>query len=448
MARTRASKGSAAATAKAKADKTAAAASAPRTYSLAPESESPPRLFIIPKTATPAAQIVTLQNPRYARPARYFVCPEAGFFECTKITTPTSAPRSWLLENATDENGAKKEGLDSQMAQDAELYAVTPIDPIFLLLPGLASIKGARSGAETKAPKKRMFMSSDDHFDALSEPNNHLSEVLRLPGLREKLEARMAAVCDTVDAADEQMFRLNESKLLDEILSKAKRMSNQGLPKSMEEKFVKKALEAPIMGIRSQPLANAGTKPDSTLSSSSTPQPDSADSQSTVSSVETSATSLSEASTAATSISSESTPGTNGSEAVTNAMTASEEIIKLQRLRIAFNFICSCYIAPSLAETLKSMLTADATKSRVDFKPLDEYLAQLAKLRQDAAAARSTDYSRKRAADDEEDERAEKRRKKEEEEKAKKAKQSRGVKELMKVNTTGMKKMSDFFKKK
>ncbi|KAK0707484.1 ribonuclease H2, subunit B, partial [Lasiosphaeris hirsuta] len=432
MAKTRASKGSAAATAKVKVEKSAAAASAPRTYSLAPESEGPPRLFIIPKTATPAAQIVTLQNPRYARPTRYFVCPEAGFFECIKISTPTLAPRSWLLENVKDESGVRREGLDSQMAQDAELYAVTPIDPVFLLLPGLASVKGARSGAETKAPKKRMFMSSDDHLDALSGSNDHLSEVLRLPGLREKLEARMAVVCETVDAADEQMFRLNESKLLDEILSKAKRMSKQGLPKSMEEKFVKKALEAPIMGIRSQPLTN----------------PDSTDSQSTVSYVEASATSLSDASTAATPLSSESAPGAAASEAVTNAMSASEEVIKLQRLRIAFNFICSCYIAPPLADTLKNMLTADATKGRVDFKPLDEYLVQLMKLRQDAAAARSTDYSRKRAADDEEDERAEKRRKKEEEEKAKKAKQSRGVKELMKVNTTGMKKMSDFFKKK
>jgi hypothetical protein len=70
------------------------------------------------------------------------------------------------------------------------------------------------------------------------------------------------------------------------------------------------------------------------------------------------------------------------------------------------------------------------------------------KLRQDAAAVRSlTDYSRKRNIEDE-DERAEKRRKKEEDDKRKKPTESRGVKNLKKVDVKGMKKMSDFFKKK
>ena len=50
--------------------------------------------------------------------------------------------------------------------------------------------------------------------------------------------------------------------------------------------------------------------------------------------------------------------------------------------------------------------------------------------------------------DDEDESRAEKKRKKDEEEKRKKAGESRGVKNLKKVNTAGMKKMSDFFKKK
>lgn len=43
--------------------------------------------------------------------------------------------------------------------------------------------------------------------------------------------------------------------------------------------------------------------------------------------------------------------------------------------------------------------------------------------------------------------RAEKKRKKEEDEKRKKAGESRGVKDLKKVDTTGMKKLSDFFGK-
>ena len=127
-------------------------------------------------------------------------------------------------------------------------------------------------------------------------------------------------------------------------------------------------------------------------------------------------------------------------------MSASEEVVKLQRLKVAFDFICSSYVAPPIAEMLKANLVK--ATDLVDLKPLDEYLARLAKLRQDAAAVRTTDYSRKRAGDEEEDERAEKRRKKEAEEKTKKANQSRGVKNLAKVNTSGMKKMSDFFKKK
>ena len=73
--------------------------------------------------------------------------------------------------------------------------------------------------------------------------------------------------------------------------------------------------------------------------------------------------------------------------------------------------------------------------------PIPDVFRELATLL-DVVSARSAPYA------EEEDERAEKRRKTEAEEKAKKASVSRGVKNLMKVNTTGMKKMSDFFKKK
>jgi hypothetical protein len=168
------------------------------------------------------------------------------------------------------------------------------------------------------------------------------------------------------------------------------------------------------------------------------------ESQESVASTETvGSLATSEVSTAATSVTDG--EGVGGGE-VASAVTAPEEVVRLQRLRVAFNFICSSYIAPAIAEMLKEHL-AKAT-DLVDFKPLDEYLAQLAKLRQEAAAARTTDFSRKRMADEEADERAEKRKKMEAEEKAKKASMSRGVKNLMKVNTSGMKKMSDFFKKK
>jgi hypothetical protein len=68
----------------------------------------------------------------------------------------------------------------------------------------------------------------------------------------------------------------------------------------------------------------------------------------------------------------------------------------------------------------------------------------------DALASRSLgDFSRKRSLVAEDGEtRAEKKRKEDEDEKRKKANQSRGVQALKKVNVSGMKKMSDFFKKK
>lgn len=126
-------------------------------------------------------------------------------------------------------------------------------------------------------------------------------------------------------------------------------------------------------------------------------------------------------------------------------MVAPPEVLSLQKLRISFDFICSSYIPPPLSKLLKEKLPKEET---IDFAPLETYLAKLAKLRQEAAAARVTDYSRKRGRDEEDEERAEKKRKKEEEEKMKKVGVSRGVRELKKVNTSGMKKMSDFFMKK
>lgn len=102
---------------------------------------------------------------------------------------------------------------------------------------------------------------------------------------------------------------------------------------------------------------------------------------------------------------------------------------------------------PSLVTLLQTKL---ASETGVDFAPLDTYMSELSRLKQEAAAARSAgDYGRKRVLDDEEvAERAEKKRRKDEDDKRKKAGESRGVKNLKKVNTTGMKKMSDFFKKK
>ncbi|KAK4229451.1 ribonuclease H2, subunit B [Podospora fimiseda] len=414
MARTRSTKP--AATGKtASTDKTATTTSASSLYTLPDPPTNPPKLFILPKSATPEARIITLQNPRYSKPTRYLVCPSTGFYEFTKVTTPSPSanPRSWLLTPPTLSPESS-----STTIQSPDLFLATPFDPLFLLLPALST------------PGQRMFLSPDDHLDALPNPDRHLSEILTWEPTRKLIEQRMAVICDTVEAGDETMYRLNEQKLLSEITSKAKKMA-EFLSQSMDEKFVRKALEAPVMGIKSAQAPPTEESKEGTPASGTTAT---TDSQSTL--VSSKDSQLSTASTAITTPDSE-------VEIISSAIVASPQVISLQRLRVYFNFICSSYISPSISSTLKTLFS-----SANDFKPLDEYLDQLTKLKQEAAASRSNDFAGKRTRDEEDDEKAEKKRKMEAEEKVKKANQSRGVKKLAKVNTTGMKKMSEFFKKK
>ncbi|PNP85599.1 hypothetical protein FNYG_00655 [Fusarium nygamai] len=416
MARTRSTKAAAADT------ETSEPKSTSSKFSLSSRAENPSKIFILPSKATPEARIVTLPNPRHGRPARYLVCPETGIYEFTKVAIPNTTPRSWLIETSSDSSTDSFRKTGVSMGQD--LFLATSIDPLFLVLPALTETQSKSSGG------KRLFLSSDDYFDKLPQGSSHLSEIVRCDKTRKLIENRMAEVCDTVEAGDENMFRINESKLVNVVLEKAKRMRDGGLAPSMEEKFVKKALEAPIL------IQKRETTDITTRTESQTSNPDSADSQSTAATTETE---VSETSTAATSFTAETT-----TENIVSAIEASPEIINLQRLRIAFNFICSGYIASSLTAQLEDTLKRETL---VDFAPLDEYLAKLSKLRAEAMAAHSIDYSRKRGLDEDEDEAFVKKRKMEEEKK-KKSLESRGVRDLKKVNTKGMKKMSDFFKKK
>lgn len=339
----------------------------------------------------------------------------------------------------TVESGRIETQAEVSMAPD--LYVATTIDPLFLVLPALADLKASKGSDE----QKRLFLTSDDHFDKLPEESSHLNEILRCANTRKLLEARMGTICDTVEAGDESMFRLSEKKLLAVILEKARKMSEGGLPPSLEEKFVKKALEAPILIQKRAMIASEGIPALSSADSPmSTPQLESTDSQSTATSSEATTSLESQASTAATSFTEEVVVA----ETIVRAIEASPEVFKLQRLRVAFDFICSSYIASAIVTQITAVLAREGTDS-VDFSPLDEYHSKLTKLRAEAMAARSMgDYSRKHDRDEEENEaRAEKRRKAEEEKK-RKSTESRGVRDLKKVNTKGMKKMSDFFKKK
>lgn len=324
------------------------------------------------------------------------------------------------------------------------MFVATPIDALFLVLPSLADAKVEKGSDE----KKRLFLTSDDHFDKLPEESSHLSEILRWAATRTLIESRMEVICDSVDAGDEKMFRLSEKKLLTTILEKAKRMSDGGLPVSLEEKFVNKALEAPILLQRNSLVAKPTEIPKTVESASesevSTPLTDSAQSQSTTITTDSNSSFTSQPSTAATSFVED---GQTEDAAIT-AIQASPEITELQRLRVAFDFICSRYIPVATTEVLKRYLS-QSEMSSVDFSPLDKYLAELAKLRAEAVTASSAvDYSRKRARDDEEDDIRQEKKRKLEEEKKRKASESRGVRNLKKVNTSGMMKLSSFFKAK
>ncbi|KAL2062945.1 hypothetical protein VTL71DRAFT_6017 [Oculimacula yallundae] len=410
---------------------------------LGTEATNPPHLFILPKNLSKDARIVTLENPRYFSDDRYVICPESGFYEFTKVAAPRTTPRSWLLsaKNGLEDGREAEEAEDTSVKSEgyvmksASLLVATPIDPLFLVLSALSPLPTTKSSE----PAKKLFLSGYDYFEQMTKASAHFASFSRIESIRQMLESRMAAVCDTVEAGDETMFRLNEEKLLGELLKKAKKMTEKGLPASMEEKLVRKALDPPMLSIK---------RDDSSLSEPAKEDGlETPDTQTTVS--DTAASSFSEASTAATSFSEESQPTITIDKPVEpSPIDAPEGVVELLRLRTALFFICSAYLAPHVTESLKKLLPTST--SNVDFAPLDAHLAHLTKLRQDALASRSLgDFSRKRsmAAEDGET-RAEKKRKEDEDEKKRKANQSRGVQALKKVNTSGMKKMSDFFKKK
>jgi hypothetical protein len=243
------------------------------TNKLAASDPNPPKLCVLPKDTSPEARILTLPNPATSNPSRYFFCPEKGIYEFTKLAAPRSTPRSWFIaprrksivatvsekvvvdEEIAELDGRASEEIGSQEVNDSEkqteatgyvnshadLFVATPLDPLFMVMPALAP---------SSSKEKQMFLSVDDHLDNVASKPYHLRHLLQSPRFRSILEGRMAAVCDTVDAGDEKMYRLSLSKLADELLSKAERMTQNGLPASLEDRFVQRALEAPLTSIK------------------------------------------------------------------------------------------------------------------------------------------------------------------------------------------------------
>ncbi|KAF2644856.1 hypothetical protein P280DRAFT_466118 [Massarina eburnea CBS 473.64] len=373
---------------------------------LPPSDASPPKLFVLPKDTSKDSRIVTLDNPANGAPSRYYFCPEKGFYEFTRIAAPKKDCRSWLVtsEKSLDSEGkeptTEQEGVTlgtGYVTKAADLFIATPVDLIFLILPVLAP--------KTTKETTPHFLELYDHLQNLASASRQWKVLLaQYPSLKVMIEKKMTLICDTVEAGGETMYRVSHEKLLVFLLKRAERVCKNGLPPSLEEKFVKNALEVPIMTIKR------------------------------------------ETSTAATSVVEETT--VKEEEVAAPALATPPEIPRLLRIRTALTYLTSSYLSPSLRVSIQAQVQSS---SPVDFTPLTTHLAAIVKLRSEAAALRSIsdNISRKRVLEEDDEkiaEREEKKRKKEEEEKKKKT-ESRGIKQLKKADTSGMKKMSSFFTK-
>lgn len=399
---------------------------------------TPLRLVVLPEDISPDARFIAVSDPSDGDKRKQFLfCPLQGLHELTIISAPKHQLRSALLsltEAPNDEHvdtEHPKRNENGYILQHASYTTVTPYDPCFLLLPLV-----------TDNVKGNLMRSLDDLCEDVEDG---MQQILQRG--RETVMNAMERICDAVEVGDEKMYRYNSKKTLRHILNKAERLCQKGLPPSMKDKLVARALEAPVLSIRREESAISVTSRETQHTSATTgglsvEVDESFDSQSTSTATIAASLGSSGLSTADTSATTLTNPTTEN--------TAPTQIVHLQTLLTAFKFIAYSYLKPSLAASLITDLQNPAI-SNVDFAPLTKHLADLAELRKEAAASMSmNDYSRKRDFEDDEEaaERAEKKKKVQEEEKRKKASMSRGVKDLAKVNVAGMKKMSDFFGRK
>jgi Ydr279p protein family (RNase H2 complex component) wHTH domain/Ydr279p protein triple barrel domain len=431
---------------------------APTKVLLASAEEDPYTIFVLPSDTSKDARFVLLKNPRDSERRRYYFCPSKGLYEMTKICADTYDLRSVMfapeeeptttseamsmqneMEPATVESGGAADVKDTPLKgasfegyinKSAQLLVATPFDPIFILLPLL----DPPTTTSRTQPGEGLFRPFDDILDEQLQEDSHLRHVLTDRAFRPTLLRALGDICDIVDAGDEQMYRLSMPKLSEYLLIKAQRVVAHGLPASLEERFVTRSLEVPMLSVKRQEsdVTSASKENDVTLGCL---DPDMGNSQSSV------------ASTTTTPAASSATSSATSDGMFDDVPPASLQY--LQRLRTAISFITASYLDPARAAKL-AVMSAEG-KASSDFGPLNKHLQQLAKLRAEESASRSlSDFSKKRNIEDEEaaEERAEKKRKQEDEEKKKKSQESRGVRDLKKANVSGMKKMSDFFAKK
>nr|POF03787.1 hypothetical protein CFP56_21543 [Quercus suber] len=406
---------------------------------------NPPRLFVLPKDTSTNARIISIQRQDASIETevtnRYLVCPEQGFFELSRTASPKNACRSWLLtpakeimeradrEDRSPPNPTSDQAVPNQddgyILATPDLFVATAVDPLFIML----SLEGILWHANTSQDVEYLTLS--DRIRALKLQVPHLRQLIEdNPGsaMENLLEQRTKIVCNELMMGDDEaMYAFSATKLAEVLLQKAKRMVKTGLPASLEEQFVTKTLDVPVLTIHreesSVSIAAEDTKngSQSALFSGSTETP----------------TSTRDTSTAAISI------------AVTQE-DVNHEVHHLLQIRVALNYILVSYIPVILRTQLEEVFSTKNT-FLVDFTPLDERLAYIASLKTQAQVLRSIsdNVSRKRGSMDDEEtlEKAEAKKRKTEEEEVKKKNVSHGLKRLMKADTSGMKKLSSFFSK-
>ncbi|PWW73924.1 hypothetical protein C7212DRAFT_299227, partial [Tuber magnatum] len=283
------------------------------------------------------------------------------------------------------------------------MYICTPLDPLFVLLPRL--FPAAAADAINR------FLPVEDLFEEITTGAEGDWELVAKSQVAER---RLAAVCESVDIGDEKAYKPSWEKLMNILDGKCVRMAKGGLPATMEEGFVRKPLTRPELEIRGVKKEDK----DREMGGGGNTE-------------------------AAVGV----LPAPPDSQATRPRLSeASQEVTDLLRIRVASEFISNNYLSVSVAEAL-----SDCLQKSHDFTPLDNYLAELVKIRQEAAAVRFHDHQIKRSHECEEEmvDRKRKRKKEEEETGGKKKKSvSRATRELQKVDKTGMPTITAFFGKK
>jgi len=407
--------------------------------SLPPPDPHPNKVFILPKSTSGSRRLVSLKCPAKSTETQYLFDSEQGFLEIKRIGDSRTIPRSWLLVRVSEDDeaatvaGAEEKNSKSSefsphselagyISRNQDLFVATPMDPLFFLISILSP-----TGVAAKNSSSNKFLTLDDHIDSVGDVPKAFEQCLRNKACREKVVERLRACCDTVEAGEDSMFRISHEKLSKIIYSKATALAKGGLPPSLEARFVTRILHVPMIS-KSKAVPETDTEAGKGASQDTLVASESQINDAPAAAVD-SQTTLAE-------------------EPEVTTATASEEVTHLLRLKTALQFILRSYVRPDLHDTILSSIKST---SLVDFAPLDAHMAMIETAHAEVKALRaiSDNISRKRSAEDEElaAEREDKHRKKEEEDKRKKN-ASKGVKDLAKVNTKGMKKMSAFFTKK